>query len=129
MLAEGDGLLLASVGVDHHDLGHALGQRQGRLERLGQPSPDVLAPDQPVDHDLDGVVLIPGELEVRPIGQLDGGPVHPHPGKPLLRQVVEQGAVLALAAAHHRSEHQEPGALFHGQDPVDDLLWALAGDW
>ena len=127
VLAEGDGLLLGAVGVDHHHLGHPFGQRQRRLQRLGQPAADVVPPDQPVDHHLDGVLLVAGQVELGPVGQLDGGPVHPGPGEPLLGQVVEQGAVLALAAPDHRGQHQEPGPLVHGQDPVHDLLGALAG--
>ena len=71
--------------------------------------------------------LVAGQVELGPVGQLDGGPVDPDPGEALLGQVVEQGAVLALAAPDHRGQDQEPGALVHGQDPVDDLLGALAG--
>ena len=127
MLAEGDGLLLGPVGAHDDHLGHALGQREGGLERLGQAAADVVPADQPVDHHLDGVLLVAGQLDLVAVGQLDGGPVHPHPGEPLLGEVVEEGAVLPLAAADHRGQDQEAGALLEGQDPVDDLLGALTG--
>ncbi len=127
VLAEGDGLLLGAVGVDHHDLGHALGQRQRRLERFGEPPADVVPADQAIDHHLDGVLLVAGHVEVGAVGQLDHGPVHPGPGEPLLGQVAEQGAVLTLATADHGGQDHEAGALVHGQDAVDDLLGALPG--
>ena len=127
VLAEGDGFLFGAVGIDDHDLGHALGQRQRRLQGLGQPAPDVVSTDQPVDHHLDGVVLIAGQLQVATIGQFDGDTVDPDPGESLLGQIVQQCAVLALASPHHRRQHQEPGALGHGQNTVHDLLGALAG--
>src|ERR1035438_1978563 len=53
-LAEGDGLFLGPLRVDHHDLGHSLGQGQGRLQRFGEPATDVVAPHQAVDHHFDG---------------------------------------------------------------------------
>ena len=127
VLAEGDGLLLRAVGTHDHHLGHPFGQRQGGLQRLGQPAADVVPPDQPIDHHLDGVLLVPGQVHLVAIGQLDGGAVHPDPGETLFGQVFEQSAVLALAPPHHRGQHQEAGALVEGQDPVDDLLRALSG--
>ena len=60
-----------AVGVDHHDLGRPPGQRQGRLDRLGQALADVVPADQPVDHHLDGVLLVAGQVDLGPLGQLD----------------------------------------------------------
>ena len=54
--------------------------------------------------------------------------VDPGPGEALGLQVAEQVGVLALAAAHHRREHLEPGALVELEDAVDDLLRRLARD-
>jgi hypothetical protein len=127
VLAEGDGLLLGAVGVDHDHLGHPFGQGEGGLEGLGESAPDVVPAHQTIDDDLDGVLLVAGQVEVGPVGQLYGDAVHPGPGEPLLGQVVEERAVLALAAPYHRGQDHEAGPLLHGQDPVDDLLGALAG--
>ena len=43
-------------------------------------------------------------------------------------ELAEQVDVLALAAADHRREHLEAGALLEGQHPVDDLLRRLPRD-
>ena len=127
MLTEGDGLLLGAVRVHHHDLRHPLGQGQRGLEGLGEPSTDVVAAHQPVHHHLDGVLFVAGQVELAPVGELDGGPVHPGPGEALLGQIVKQGAVFPLAAPDYRGKDEEPGALVHGQDAVHDLLGALSG--
>ena len=127
MLAEGDGLVLDAVGAHDHHLGGAPGERERGLDRLGQPAPDPVAQHQAVDDDLDGVLLVAGERGRRPFGQLEGEPVHPDAGEALLGQVVEQPAVLALAAPDHRGEHLEAGPLGQLEDAVDDLLGGLAG--
>ena len=46
--------------------------------------------------------------------------------KPCAGEVLEQRLVLALAAADHRREHLEPGAVGQLEDAVDDLLRRLA---
>ena len=60
--------------------------------------------------------------------QADDGAVDPGPGVSLGLQFPEQLAVLALAAAHHRGQHLEPGALLQLEHPVHDLLRGLPGD-
>ncbi len=112
--------------VHHEHLGRAAGQLQGGLDRLGQPLAHVGPADQAVDDDLDGVHLVAGQVDVGPLGELQRHPVDPHPGEALLGQVVEQGAVLALAAPHHGRHDLEAGALGQLEDPVDDLLRGLA---
>ena len=57
----------------------------------------------------------------------DDRAVDPGPAEALRLQLAEQLGVLALAAAHHRRQHLEPGALVELEDPVDDLLRASAG--
>ena len=54
--------------------------------------------------------------------------VDPGPREALGLELLEQLDVLPLAAADHRREHLEPGALLEGQHPVDDLLRRLALD-
>ena len=113
--------------VHDQDLGRAAGQLQGGLDRLGQALADVVAPDEPVHHHLDGVGLVAGQVGLGPIGQLQGDAVDPDPGEALLGQVVEKRGVLALAPPHHRGHDLEAGALGQLEHPVDDLLGGLAG--
>ena len=81
---------------------------------------------EPVDDHLDRVLLVALELELG--RQVDDLTVDPGAREALPRELVEQRVVLALAAAHHRREHLEPGAVGQLQHPVDDLLRRLAGD-
>ena len=142
VLGEGDGLVLlplspvgtlvagtlvaGALAVHDQHLGRAAGQAQRRLDGLGQALAHVGPADQAVHHDLDGVHFVPGQVDVGPLGQLQRHAVDPDPGEALLGQVVEQGAVLALAAPDHRRHDLESGALGQLEDPVDDLLGGLA---
>ncbi len=132
MLGEGDGLVgltgraIARAVHDEH-LGRAPRQLERGLDRLGQALADVVAPDEAVDDDLDRVHLVAGQVDLGPLRQLEGHPVDPDPGEALLGQVVEERAVLALAAPHDRGQHLEAGPLGQLEDPVDDLLGRLAG--
>ena len=116
------------VGPDDLDLGNTVGERQGGLERIGQTPLDALAQHEPVDDDLDLVLLVSGETLVAPqeLVDHDGLTVDARPHVALPRQVGEQRVVLALAAAHDRREHLEPRALGQLEDAVDDLLGRLA---
>ena len=119
----------SSVAVLAHqqDLGRPTGEAQRRLDRLGQALADGVVADQPVHHHLDGVLLVAGEGDRGPVGQLDRLAVDPHPGEALPGEVVEQRAVLPLATPHHRGEHLEAGPLGQLHHPVDDLLGGLPG--
>ena len=46
---------------DELDLGHAVGQLERRLQRVGEPAGDALAQHEAVDDDLDLVLLVAGE--------------------------------------------------------------------
>ena len=81
---------------------------------------------QPVDDHLDVVLLL--LLQRRRVGQRIHHPVDPHPAVALRVQLVEQVDELALAGAHHRSEHLEAQAFVHREHLVDDLLRGLPGD-
>ena len=108
------------------DLGHALGQPQRRLERVGEPALDALALDEPVDDDLDRVLLVAGQVGL--VGELVDLAVDAGPGEALRGQVGEQRVVRALAAPHDRRQHLEAGAVGQLEDAVDDLLGRLARD-
>ena len=54
----------AVAAVERVDDDDAVGQVERRLDRLGQPALDARAHDQPVDHDVDGVVLPAVERQV-----------------------------------------------------------------
>jgi hypothetical protein len=119
---------VGAVAVPGHDLhlGHAVGQLERRLQRVGQPALDAVSPHEAVDDHLDGVLLVAGQLD--PFGRLPHLAVDPGAGEALGREVGQQGLIGALAAAHHRSQHLEPGAVGQLHDAVDDLLRGLPGD-
>ena len=118
VLGEGEGVVgLAVVGaadrlaVALHELhlGHAVGQAEGRLERVGEAALEAVAHDEPVDDDLDGVLLVAGQVDL--VGELVDLAVDPGPGVALGGEVGEERLVGALAAAHDRGQHLEAGAL------------------
>ena len=102
-------------------------RRAVSIESVSRRSMPVAA-HQPVDDHLDGVLLVPGELEVGPLGSSISSTVHPGSGEALLRQLVEEGRVLALAPAHDRGEDLEARPLRQVAEAVDDLLRALPCD-
>ena len=60
--------------------------------------------------------------------ELDDLAVDPGPAEAFCGQLAEDLDVLTLAAADHRSEDLEPGALLQRHQPVDDLLRRLPAD-
>ena len=72
------------------------------------------------------MLLVAGEVDL--VGELVDLAVDAGPREALRREVGEQRLVRALAAAHHRREHLEPGALGQLEHAVDDLLRRLARD-
>ena len=114
------------VQVDEVQYDDPASQGQRRLDRVGQPLPGAGLDGEPVDHHLDGVLLL--LLQLRRLGQRVYHAVDARPRVALGLQLAEQVEVLPLAAAHDRGEHLELGAFRHGQHPVDDLLRGLPGD-
>ena len=116
------------VGLEVDQLGgeQAAGQPEGGLDRVGEPPLGARLHGQAVDHDVDGVLEL--LLQRGRAGERDHLAVDPGAGEALALQLGEQVGVLALAAAHDRREHLEPGALGHGHQPVDDLLRGLPAD-
>ena len=129
-------VLLLALLRDDLDLGDALGEAQGGLERVGEPALDTRAANEPVDDDLDRVLLVPGQplptlcvpSRAAHARQLVHLAVDPRPGEALTGELGEQPLVLALPAPHDRRQHLEPGALGELEHPVDDLLRRLPGD-
>jgi hypothetical protein len=109
--------------LQHHD---PVGQPQTGLHRVGEPLLGRRLDGEPVDHDLDVVLLL--LLQLGGIDQRVDHAVHPDPRVALRLQGREQVGVLPLAAAYHGSEHLEPGALDHRQHLVHDLLGGLLAD-
>src|SRR5581483_1801246 len=61
--------------ADDLHLGDTLRQAEGRLQRVGEAALDAGPLDQPVDHYLDRVVLVPGQLDLLAVRQLHDLPV------------------------------------------------------
>ena len=112
--------------VDELEHDQAVGQPQRRLHRVGEPLPRSRLHREPVDHHVDVVLLL--LLQLRRVGERVHRAVHERARVALRLELLEQVDVLALAAAHHRREHLEPGALLHGEHLVDDLLRRLLAD-
>ena len=129
MLAEREclGVRLTRLG-DQLDFGHAVGQAQRRFERIGESPLEPLAQHQSVDDDLDLVLLVARQALVTLEELVDDDRLTVDPGShvALSAEIGEQGVVLALASAHDRSQHLEPGPFLEFEDPVDDLLRGLA---
>ncbi len=107
-------------------LGHAVGEAQRCLERIGEPAIDAVALHEPIDDDLDRVHLVAGQVGL--VGQLVDLAVDPGTSEALRRQIGEQRVVGALAAAHDRCEHLEARAVGQLEDAIDDLLRGLTRD-
>ena len=67
-------------------------------------------------------------VQFRGLGQFIQGAVDPHPGETIGLQLLQLLAILPLAPAHDRCQHQQPGLLRQGQHPIDHLLDGLGGD-
>jgi hypothetical protein len=96
------------------------------LERLVEAAPPLGVGHQPVDHDLDRVLLLLVERDL--VLQLDEGPVDPGPDESQLPPLCDLLPVLPLPALDHRGEDLEPLPLARGEEVVDHLLDGLAPD-
>ena len=86
-----------------------LGMVQGGLQRIGQTAFDALLDHEPVDDDVDVVLLFLVQLDL--FGQLVHLPSMMHPDKPSLRSWSQLLAVLPLAAADHGRQQESAGSL------------------
>ncbi len=111
-----------------------LGQPQRRLDRVGhargiRPRAALvigLADDQPVDHDLDAVLVLLVELDL--LVEVAKLAVHPHANEAGLLGAGQQLLVLALAILDQRRHQHRPRPLGQLVDLVDHLLHGLALD-
>ena len=113
------------------DLGHALGELQRGLERVGEAALDALAAHEAVDDDLDRVLLVAGQLASPRRGAdrartlaVDRGPGR-SPGRRGRRAACRTSPLRPRTTG---AQHLEAGALGQLQHPVDDLLRGLAGE-
>ena len=118
-------LLSPVVGL-HGDRCDALGQLERGLDRIGHPAADVGLRDEAVDHDLDRVLVGLGQPDR--LGELAHLAVDARSWKTFARELVEELAVLALAAPHDRRQHLEPRALGQLHHLIDDLIGCLTPD-
>ena len=102
------------------------GQVRRRLDRVSQAAGQIRLHDEPVDHDLDVVLLVLVERDL--LRQLIQAPVHAHAGVAAAAGVVEHLLVLALFAAHDGGEDLKFCPLRQAHDLVDDLVDRLAAD-
>ena len=109
--------------VDDDDV---VGQLQGGFDRLGETSLDARAHDQPIDDDLDRVVLLAIELDVVFEG-LELA-VDARLRVPALHQCGQLFLELALASPHQRRQDVDALVLGVGQHEIDDAFERLAGD-
>ena len=121
LLAEREGLAVGGL-----DLDEAVGELGGGLDGVGEPPPQALLHHQPVDDDGDVVLVLLVEVDV--LLELAHLAVDLDAREAVGAELLEQLAVLALAAAHHRRDDAEPGAAVEVAHLVDDLLDALPGD-
>src|SRR4029450_3650627 len=90
------------------------------LHRIGQPVLDGRLYGEPVNDDVDGVLVL--LVKDGRIGELDDLSVDASPAEALRCKLPEDLDVLPLAAADYRSQYLEPYPLLHRHEPVDDLL-------
>ncbi len=123
LLAEGE---RAPVVAGEFHVDEAVGEGGGGLDGVGEPPPQALLHHEPVDDDGDVVLELLVELDV--LLELAHLAVDLDAGEAVGAQLLEQLAVLALAAAHDRGDDAEARALVEFADLIDDLLHALPED-
>ena len=110
--------------IDELEVDDAAGQAERGLHRVREAPPRGCLHGEPVDDDLDGVLLL--LLQGGRLGEQVHGAVDAGAAEALGLQLAEQVGVLALALPDDGSENLELRALGQVEDAVDDLLRRLA---
>ena len=118
-----EGLRLAIDDVDRHE---PVRERERRLDRVGQPVPQIRFHHEPVDDHLDRVLELLVELDLLVERALLA--VHLHAREALAAKLLEQVLVLTFAVADDRRVDGELRPLGQAQDLVDDRLDRLPRD-
>ena len=119
VLGEHQVLLLPQEVDDHQPAGEA----GGGLHAVRQPLLDIRTDDEPVHHNLDGVLLVLLQLDL--LVQLVQIPVHPGPDVAGPLGVLKDLGVLTLLAPDDGGHHLDAGALRQREDLIDDLVNGL----
>ena len=131
-LLDGDAAVLAGIilgecqipllpqEVDDHQ---PAGEAGGGLHAVRQPLLDIRTDDEPVHHNLDGVLLVLLQLDL--LVQLVQIPVHPGPDVAGPLGVLKDLGVLTLLAPDDGGHHLDAGALRQREDLIDDLVNGL----
>ena len=101
----------------------AVGDAQRGFEALGKALLHIGAYTQPIDDDIDVVLLV--LFQLRQLGRLDHRAVDAKAHEALRQHVLEQLGEFALALAHHRREDHQARALGQREHRVDHLADAL----
>lgn len=117
---------ILGLAIDEVDRNHPVGQPERGLDRVGDPLLGAGLDHHAVDHHVDVVLAL--LVEGRNVVELVHLAVDPHARITVGGELAEQFGVFALAAADHRGEDLEAGALVEPQQAVDDLLRCLAAD-
>ena len=115
-----------ALAVHDVDADEPLGQRGGRLDRLGQALAQIGLEHEPVDDDLDRVLelLVEDDLLLeQPLLAVDLDA-----REAVAAELLEHVAELALAVAHDRRVDGEARPLREREDLLDDLIEALPRD-
>ncbi len=115
--------LFSFIWSDDHQ---AAAKSRRRLDRFDEPRPLIWTDDDPVDDDLDVVLLVLVERYL--LGQLVQAAVDSNAHKPRLAHVVDQRSVLALATLDDRAQHHHARSLGQLLDVVRHLVDRLPAD-
>ena len=111
------------------DLGHALGEAQRGLERVGEPALDARPAHEPVDDDLDRVVLVAGRAVAAGRASSTSSPSTRARVKPCAGELVEQRRRTRPCGPAPPARAPGSGCPRAScEHAVDDLLRGLAGD-
>ena len=122
---------LRALAVRVGDKRETLAETQRGLDRVREPRAlglrlGATADDEPVDHDLDRVLLHLVESDV--FGEIADEAVHTNARETAAAGGREELLVLAFAVADERPEHQDARPFRHCADLIDDLLDRLRDD-